>query len=78
MGTHVRRLKQTAFSDAILFFQNELLSLTEAPAVEEVVSSHGQLLLDRIMRVSVAPGLEVIKRIMHTSTDQEINLAYKC
>ena len=77
MGTHVRQLKQTTFSDVILFFQNELLSLTEAPAVEEVVSSHGQLLLDRIMRVSVAPGLEVIKKIMDTSTEHEIYLAYK-
>ena len=55
-------------------FQNELLSLTEAPAVEEVVSSHGQLLLDRIMRVSVSPGPEVIKK----SCSPQLSMKFIC
>ena len=35
-----------------IYFQNELLSQNEASVVQEVVNAQGQLLLDRIMRVS--------------------------
>ena len=42
----------------VSLFQNELLSLREVPSVQEVVNSHGQLLLDRIMRVRTSTLIE--------------------
>lgn len=57
---------------AASLFMNELLSLNEVPAVQEVVNSQGQILLDRIMR---AIGGESPRMIMESTADVLFSLS---